>query len=167
MTAINAFTRVLDDTKVHFHLLDLGAATYLWIGGADGAMSALAVALPATKQPAAGTTLLGSSSDVGSQSLAQRLSRRLGRPVFVSLNLPDVAHLRAFAEREALVTQVRGQLAEIGNEELIGMFEGAVVASNFMVYRERCKTNIIKTVHEGRMVFRELGRRLPRTRSVI
>ena len=77
MTAINAFTRVLDDTKVHFHLLDLGAATYLWIGGADGAMSALAVALPATKQPAAGTTLLGSSSDVGSQSRAQRLSRRL------------------------------------------------------------------------------------------
>ena len=69
-------------------------------------MSALAVALPATKQPAAGTTLLGSSSDVGSQSLAQRLSRRLGRPVFVSLNLPDVAHLRAFAEREGCARQV-------------------------------------------------------------
>ena len=111
MTAINAFTKVLDDTKVHFHLLDLGAATYLWIGGADGAMSALAVALPATKQPAAGTTILGSSSDVGSQSLAQRLSRRLGRPVFVSLNLPDVAHLRAFAEREALAALLGGSTA--------------------------------------------------------
>jgi pyruvate,water dikinase len=71
-------------------------------------------------------------------------------------------HLRAAgltADREALVEQVRGQLAEIGNEELIGMFEGALVASNFMVFRERAKTNIIKTVHEGRMCFRELGRR--------
>ncbi len=37
--------------------------------------------------------------------------------------------------------------------------EAALVAANFMVYRERAKTNIIKTVHEGRMVFRELGRR--------
>jgi len=71
-------------------------------------------------------------------------------------------HLRAeklVGEREALIDQVRGQLAEIGNEELIGMFEGALVASLFMVYRERTKTSIIKTVHEGRMCFRELGRR--------
>jgi len=72
---------------------------------------------------------------------------------------PERRAAKLTAEREALVGQVRGQLAEIGNEELIGMFEGAVVASNFMVYRERAKTNIIKTVHEGRMCFRELGRR--------
>lgn len=63
------------------------------------------------------------------------------------------------AEREALTVEVRAKLAEIGNDELIGMFEAALVAANFMVYRERAKTNIIKTVHEGRMVFRELGRR--------
>ncbi len=71
-------------------------------------------------------------------------------------------HQRALvraAEREALTAQVRGQLAELGNDELAGQFEAALVAANFMVYRERTKTNIIKTVHEGRMVFRELGRR--------
>ncbi|MEM7094534.1 MAG: PEP-utilizing enzyme [Actinomycetota bacterium] len=72
---------------------------------------------------------------------------------------PELRAAGLTSEREALVGQVRGQLAEIGNEELIGMFEGALVASNFMVYRERAKTNIIKTVHEGRMCFRELGRR--------
>ncbi|WP_419842707.1 PEP-utilizing enzyme [Candidatus Poriferisodalis sp.] len=63
------------------------------------------------------------------------------------------------AEREALTAEVRAKLSEIGNEELTGQFEAALVAANFMVYRERTKTNIIKTVHEGRMVFRELGRR--------
>ena len=63
------------------------------------------------------------------------------------------------ADREALTTEVRATLAGIGNEELSGMYEAALVAANFMVYRERAKTNIIKTVHEGRMVFRELGRR--------
>ena len=71
-------------------------------------------------------------------------------------------HLRAqklSAEREVLTVEVRAKLAEIGDDELAGTFEAALVASNFMVYRERTKTNIIKVVHEGRMVFRELGRR--------
>lgn len=72
---------------------------------------------------------------------------------------PEHRAAKLTAERESLVADVRGQLAEIGNEELIGMYEGAIVAANFMVYRERAKTNIIKTVHEGRMCFRELGRR--------
>ena len=68
------------------------------------------------------------------------------------------AEVRA-AEREALADEVRAKLADIGNDELTGQFEAALVAGNFMVFRERTKTNIIKTVHEGRMVFRELGRR--------
>ena len=72
---------------------------------------------------------------------------------------PKLRAEKVTAEREALTTEVRAKLADIGNEELIGMFEAAMVAANFMIYRERAKTNIIKTVHEGRMVFRELGRR--------
>lgn len=70
---------------------------------------------------------------------------------------------RATADREALTAEVRAKVAAIpedqGGAELAGMFEAALVAANFMIYRERAKTNIIKTVHEGRMVFRELGRR--------
>lgn len=72
---------------------------------------------------------------------------------------PPLRAEKLTAEREALVAEMRAKLAEMGNDELTGMFEGALVASNFMIYRERTKTNIIKTVHEGRMVFRELGRR--------
>ncbi|MGI9596092.1 MAG: PEP-utilizing enzyme [Acidimicrobiales bacterium] len=72
---------------------------------------------------------------------------------------PQLRAEKQAADREALTVEVRAKLADLGNEELSGMFEAALVAANFMIYRERTKTNIIKVVHEGRMVFRELGRR--------
>ena len=62
------------------------------------------------------------------------------------------------AERERVTTEVRRQIAPLG-EELAGMFESALAASNQLAFRERTKTNIIRAVHEGRMAFRELGRR--------
>ena len=76
---------------------------------------------------------------------------------------PRLRAEKVVADREALTAEVREKLVAIpadeGGAELAGMFEAALVAANFMIYRERAKTNIIKTVHEGRMVFRELGRR--------
>ena len=65
------------------------------------------------------------------------------------------------AEREATTAEVRAKVAALGDAgvELAAMLEGALVAGNMMAYRERTKTNIVKAVHEGRMVFRELGRR--------
>ena len=47
-------------------------------------------------------------------------------------------------EREALVIEVRAKLAEIGDAELSGMFEAALIGGNMMVFRERTKTTIIK-----------------------
>lgn len=64
------------------------------------------------------------------------------------------------AEREQLTAEVRAEVAELGDEELAGQFEGAMVASAQLGFRERTKTNIIRAVHEGRMAFRELGRRM-------
>jgi len=63
------------------------------------------------------------------------------------------------AEREALVHEVRAKLDQLGDETLSGMYEGALVGGNMMIFRERGKTNVIKAVHEARMTFRELGRR--------
>ena len=71
-------------------------------------------------------------------------------------------HVRAdtlAGEREALVTEVRAKLADLGNDELSGMFEAGLIGGNMMVFRERTKTTIIKAVHEARMAFSELGRR--------
>ncbi len=72
---------------------------------------------------------------------------------------PRLRNARRAEERERLTADVRAKVAALGNEELIGTLEAALVAGHQMGFRERTKTNIIRVVHEGRMVFRELGRR--------
>ena len=62
-------------------------------------------------------------------------------------------------ERAAKTAEVRAVVAALGNEELNAQLEGAIVATNQLGFRERTKTNLVRVVHEGRMAFRELGRR--------
>src|SRR5262249_1522552 len=48
-----------------------------------------------------------------------------------------------------------------GNDEALGMFQAAMAsARTFMVARERCKTNNVRALHEIRLCFNELGRRM-------
>ena len=70
---------------------------------------------------------------------------------------PHLRHDAVAAQREQLTAEVREKVAD--NEELSGMVEAALIAGNMMAYRERTKTTIVKVLHEGRMVFLELGRR--------
>lgn len=72
---------------------------------------------------------------------------------------PRLRNAKRAEEREKLTVEVRAKVAALGNEELAGTFEAALVAGHQMSFRERTKTNIVRVVHEGRMVFRELGRR--------
>ena len=65
----------------------------------------------------------------------------------------------ASEERQHVIEEVRTKLAELGNEELIGVFEGALVGANQMVFRERAKTSLVRVLHESRMAIRELGKR--------
>ncbi len=72
---------------------------------------------------------------------------------------PRARNAAKVAERQALIDDVRAKLAVIGNDELTGTFEAGLMAGSQMSFRERTKTNIIRAVHEGRLAFRELGRR--------
>ena len=72
---------------------------------------------------------------------------------------PRARNAAKVAEREATIADVRAKLAVIGNDELTGTFEAGLIAGSQMSFRERTKTNIIRAVHEGRLAFRELGRR--------
>lgn len=72
---------------------------------------------------------------------------------------PDARHRRRVAEREAVTADVRARIAGLGDEELAGQFEAALVAGHQVAFRERTKTNLIRAIHEARIVFRELGRR--------
>jgi pyruvate,water dikinase len=71
---------------------------------------------------------------------------------------PHIRNRRRAEEREALTAEVRAKVAPLG-DELAGQLEAALVAAHQLAFRERTKTNIIRVVHEGRMVFRELARR--------
>jgi pyruvate,water dikinase len=72
---------------------------------------------------------------------------------------PTIRNHAKAQDRLALVDEVRGQVEELGNEELSGQYEAALVAANQLWFRERTKTNIVRVIHEARMAFRELGRR--------
>jgi rifampicin phosphotransferase len=62
-------------------------------------------------------------------------------------------------DREALTAQIAEQLA--GNPEVQGQFLAAVRAAGiFLAGRERSKTTVIKFVHESRLAFHEIGRRM-------
>ena len=62
-------------------------------------------------------------------------------------------------ESDRAIATTRAKLGELGNPELTGNFEAALVAGNQLSFRERTKTNLVRVIHEGRMAFRELGRR--------
>ena len=73
---------------------------------------------------------------------------------------PEIRQSAKTVERQEVIESVRSTLAEMGNEELIGMFEGALVAGNMMEYRERTKTNLVRVINESRVIFYELGNRM-------
>ena len=72
---------------------------------------------------------------------------------------PVAGHAAMAAEREAAIVGARQQLADLGDDDMTGMFEAALVGGNMMVYRERAKTTLVRVLHEVRVAVRELGRR--------
>ncbi len=72
---------------------------------------------------------------------------------------PAAGEARNAADRERLSAELAATLA--GNDEAIAMLgAGLSSARVFMVARERCKTNNIRVLHEVRICFNELGRRM-------
>ncbi len=71
---------------------------------------------------------------------------------------PSIRNAAKAAERSGLIAEVRAKAATVG-PELAGSLEAALVATNQLALRERTKTNLVRYVNEGRVVFRELARR--------
>ena len=102
---VKTFSDTFADTdEIFFQIMSLGGSTYLWMGNEEARQDNLALGVPQNvgSAPASGTTLMGTTSDEASKTMAQRLAKKLGQPVFVSMNLKDDVALRAFAERRAL-----------------------------------------------------------------
>ena len=92
------------DEPVLFQLIAVGTSTHVWIGTSDASYGNLALSMPATREGSmpTGTTLIGSHADPGAQRMAQRLTKRLGKPIFLSLNVRDDPELRQFVEASVL-----------------------------------------------------------------
>lgn len=86
---VHHFKDNLNENIVHFHIISLKDSYLVWIGSTPCDFSSLAMAIPTKydKMPLS-TTILGSSSDTFSQNVAQKLSKKCNKQVFVSYNLP-------------------------------------------------------------------------------
>ncbi|XP_067274862.1 proteasome assembly chaperone 4 [Pseudorasbora parva] len=86
--SVHDFSEKILEQQVHFHVMRLSGGFFLWVGSRS-ALSNLAVSI-ASKHDAMplSTLVLGDTSDTTPSSLAQRLTKKTKKQVFVSYNLP-------------------------------------------------------------------------------
>ncbi|KAL6485817.1 hypothetical protein MHYP_G00052090 [Metynnis hypsauchen] len=86
--SVHEFSEKLLEQVVHFHVMKLTGGFFLWVG-ASPVLSNLAVSMNSKFDSMPLSTLvLGDSSDTTPNSLAQRLTKKTKKQVFVSYNLP-------------------------------------------------------------------------------
>ncbi|MBN3309175.1 PSMG4 protein, partial [Amia calva] len=86
--SIHNFSEKILEQNVHFHVMKMKDGFFLWIG-ANAHLSNLAVAMCSKYDSVPLSTLvLGDASDTTPNSLAQRLTKKTKKQVFVSYNLP-------------------------------------------------------------------------------
>ncbi|KAJ7986358.1 hypothetical protein DPEC_G00339090 [Dallia pectoralis] len=85
---VHDFSEKILEQTVHFHVIKLTGGFFLWVGSKP-VLSNLAVSMHSTlgSMPLS-SLVLGDPSDTTPSSLAQRLTKRTKKQVFVSYNLP-------------------------------------------------------------------------------
>ncbi|XP_006634627.1 proteasome assembly chaperone 4 [Lepisosteus oculatus] len=87
--SVHNFSEKILEQVVHFHVMKMKDGFFLWIG-ASSVLSNLAVAMCSKYDSVPLATLVfGDSSDTSPSSLAQRLTKKTKKQVFVSYNLPS------------------------------------------------------------------------------
>ncbi|NP_001373285.1 proteasome assembly chaperone 4 [Danio rerio] len=88
--SLHDFSEKFLEQRVYFHLMKLSGGFFLWVGTATNPLiSNLAVSiLSRTDSAPLSTLVLGDTSDTTASALAQRLTKKTKKQVFVSYNLP-------------------------------------------------------------------------------
>lgn len=87
------FTAEISESMYNFRILKMNNSVFIYIGLTENeTFDELATAFPTSD--AVGTTILGSPSGCDSQDLAQLLTQRFGKQVFVSYNAPSDGLIR-------------------------------------------------------------------------
>ncbi|CAM4686547.1 unnamed protein product [Leuciscus chuanchicus] len=85
---VHDFSEKILEQLVHFHVMKLSGGFFLWIGSGP-VLSNLAVSIGSKYDSTPLSTLvLGDTSDTTPSALAQRLTKKTKKQVFVSYNLP-------------------------------------------------------------------------------
>ncbi|XP_051731463.1 proteasome assembly chaperone 4-like [Ctenopharyngodon idella] len=85
---VHDFSEKILEQQVNFHVMKLSGGFFLWIGS-NPVLSNLAVSIVSKYDSMPLSTLvLGDTSDTTPSSLAQRLTKKTKKQVFVSYNLP-------------------------------------------------------------------------------
>ena len=99
---VQFFSETFADSEVYLQIFALGKAVYVWMGDDEAQQGNLALGVPPLPLPTGGSALIGNKC-TASTTMAQRLSKKLGHPVFVSINLKDNPALHTFAERRVVM----------------------------------------------------------------
>ncbi|XP_065112536.1 proteasome assembly chaperone 4 [Paramisgurnus dabryanus] len=85
---VHDFSEKILEQHVHFHVMKFDGGFFLWVGS-NAVLSNLAVSINSKYDSMPLSTLvLGDTSDTTPSSLAQRLTKKTKKQVFVSYNLP-------------------------------------------------------------------------------
>ncbi|XP_076844161.1 proteasome assembly chaperone 4 isoform X2 [Brachyhypopomus gauderio] len=85
---VHDFSEKILEQLVHFHVMKLDGGFFLWVG-ASAVLGNMALSMSSARESLPLCTLvLGDSSETTPSSLAQRLTKKTDKQVFVSYNLP-------------------------------------------------------------------------------
>lgn len=88
---IHTFVTTVADKIVKFEVIKFKDSVFVWIGEKRNRLFndlSLALLSQSTKGPV-GTKIMGHPTDLTSSNLASKLSKKLGKPVYVSFNLVE------------------------------------------------------------------------------
>ena len=88
------FVAKVGEVRISCRIIKMEDSLYLWVGETnDSKMSDLTVAMISRYESSpVATKIIGTNEDSTSSSMAKRLAKKCGRPVYVSFNL-DVSHV--------------------------------------------------------------------------
>merc|ERR1719199_834094 len=96
------------DRPVLFHIMLLDGSFFLWVGDAGLSLDDLQVAVPTRFDPMPAVTTLRGDMDGPGSGLAQKLSKKFNRLIYLSYNLGAEPMAMLFVQKEA--TRILGEL---------------------------------------------------------
>lgn len=89
---VHNFSGKVSEAEIFFQVTNLGGRSiYIWVGSGEGVMDDLALSAPTPYDSSKGlpttTKIIGASGQNDTEVLAAKLSKRLGKPILLSLNV--------------------------------------------------------------------------------